>query len=87
MSVPTGSAEVTHCAIRDEESATAEQSLIALPLDAKLTVPVGCGELDGPTVAVKVTSRPEMDGLELEVSAVVDAAISTTWLSVPLLPV
>jgi hypothetical protein len=43
-----------------------------------VTFPVA---VDGVTVAVKVTEAPKADGLELEVTFVVVAALFTVWMT------
>ena len=58
-------------AVRDEPNSTAVQPEIAVPLEVKLTVPVGMGGPAGPTVAVVVTSCPDMEGLGELVTEVV----------------
>jgi hypothetical protein len=58
-------------AVRDELNSTAVQPEIAVPLEVKLTVPVGVGGPAGPTVAVMVTSSPTVEGLGELVTAVV----------------
>ena len=70
-----------HCAIEDE-SGTAVQPVIAVPLDEKATVPVGAGGPLGPTVAVMVTDSPETEGLGALVTVVVLAARLTTCITV-----
>jgi hypothetical protein len=72
-SVPTGNAEVVHCAA-PEESGTAEQPLIELPFELNPTVPVG--EFPPLTVAVKVTLCPEVEGFRLDLTVVVVCACS-----------
>ena len=58
--MPTASVEVVHTAVSYEVSGTAVQPEIAVPLEVKSTVPVGAGGPGGPTVAVMVTSCPEL---------------------------
>ena len=48
-----------------------------VPLDLKVTVPVGVGPPAAVTVAVNVTACPPVDGLVEEVSAVVVAFVVT----------
>src|SRR5689334_4763497 len=62
-SVPTANPLVVQTAVRDEPNITALQPAIAVPLEVKLTVPVGNGGPAGPTVAVMVTNSPNVDGL------------------------
>ena len=69
-SVPTASVEVIQTAVSDEVSGTAVQPEIAVPFDVKLTVPVGAGGPAGLTVAVMVTTSPNVEGLGELVTAV-----------------
>jgi hypothetical protein len=57
--------------MREEDKVTAEQPLIAVPFEVKLTVPVGVGGPAGETDALNVTGFPEVEGFGLEVTAVV----------------
>ena len=47
------------------------QPEIAVPFEVKLTVPVGCGGPEGPTVAVMVTDCPAVEGFGELVTVVV----------------
>jgi hypothetical protein len=91
-SIPTASEVVEQVAVSGVPilSACVPQPVIVVPLDLKLTVPVGMpepGEFTV-TVAVKVTDAPNMEGLVPVVSAtvVVVLALLTLRLAVPLLP-
>jgi hypothetical protein len=78
---------VVQLAVREDESAIAEQPVIALPFDVKLTVPVGIGGPAGVTVAVNVADSPTVEGFMLEVTVVLDPSpVLTTCDTVPLLP-
>src|ERR1039458_10056783 len=70
-SVPTASVEVVQTAISCEVRGTAVQPEIATPFEVKLTVPVGVGAPEGPTVAVRVTSCPSSEGFGVLVTTVV----------------
>lgn len=83
-SVPTGKAEVAHWA-EAEASVTDEHPVMEAPFEVNATVPVGpVGEVPPLTVAVKVTDWPTVEGFTLEASAVVVAALFTTWESAEL---
>src|ERR1700737_4986811 len=92
LSVPAVSAVVVHAAV-PELTVTAEQPLMVVPFELNATVPVGVGGPAGPTVAVKVTDCPTVDGFRLETTVVVEGApapaIATTPIGVlsPLLSV
>ena len=62
---------VEHVAVREEERVTAEHPVMVVPFAVKATVPVGLGDPEGLTVAVKVTVSPRVEGLAEEVRAVV----------------
>ena len=47
--------------------------------DLKITVPVGVPDVEGVTVAVKVTDWPAEDGLSDDINEVLVAAFVTTW--------
>lgn len=72
VSVPFVSAVVVQAAVREEVSVTVEQPVMAVPFEVKATVPVGTGGPAGPTVAVKVTDWPSVDGFLLETTVVVE---------------
>jgi hypothetical protein len=56
-------------AVSEEVSGTAVQPEIAVAFEVKLTVPVGAGGPAGLTVAVMVTTSPNVEGLgELSMS-------------------
>jgi len=77
-SVPTASDEVIQTAVSDEDSGTAVQPEIPVPLELKPTVPVGSGGPDGPTVAVMVTDCPKVEGLgELVTEVVLPTGLTT----------
>ena len=53
--VPPTSEVVAQAAVRDEDTTTAEQPEMVVPLERKATVPVGVGGPTGVIVAVSVT--------------------------------
>ena len=59
-----------------ELTPTLTQPEMAVPPSLNVTVPVAS---DGDTVAVKVTSRPKMDGFSDEPRPVVVLALFTCW--------
>ena len=63
----------------DEDSDSAVQPEIAVPFEVKPTVPVGVGGPEGLTVAVMVTSSPDVEGLgELITEVVLPSGFTTT---------
>ena len=84
-SVPTASELVTHAAVLDVNTVTAEHPLIAVPFELNETVPVGVGGPAGVMVAVKVTDCPAIEGFKLDARAVAEAVLFTTCDSAALL--
>jgi hypothetical protein len=73
-SVPPTSWVVAQAAVREEDTAIAEQPEIAVPLERNTTVPVGVGGPTGLIVAVSVTGWPAVEGFKLDTTAVAEAA-------------
>jgi hypothetical protein len=74
-----------HIAI-SEFSGTAVQPEIPVPLEVKLTVPVGIGGPEGLTVAVRVTSCPTSDGFGVLVTTVAVKPVRLKTEPSPVLP-
>jgi len=81
--VPNDSEEVKHVATPANDGTTAVQPEIAVPSAVKATVPESAVPPDGAeTVAVNVTDWFTLEGLGVDASAVVVAALLTVCVSV-----
>ena len=76
LCVATDNADVVYVAVPLERVPVPS---VAAP-SLKVTVPVGVPDVDGVTVAVKVTDAPNVDGFKLDDTDVVVDALLTTWL-------
>ena len=76
--VPTGNEVVAQAAVPEEARAIATQPGMVVPLEVRVTVPVGVGGPAGIIVAVRVTDAPRVAGFKLEATAVVEVAWFTT---------
>ena len=78
--VPTGRFAIVHVATPPVSGCEAQLEMTSVPM-RKSTAPdgVAVAGATGLMVAVKVTGSPELVAASLDVTTVVDAALSTLW--------